>query len=170
MSLVGFRANNHRQQVGKRGANDKVDDRGTLPEFIAEMEERFGVFDLDVAASFENAKARRFYTAEDDGLSLPWIGNVWCNPPYSGLAAWVSKAWEEWDCGNAHSIVMLLPANRTEQKWWQDHIEHRRDRSDSPLKVEFLPGRMRFIRPNAVIDPRGDRPPFGCVLAIWRKS
>jgi hypothetical protein len=92
---------------------------------------------------------------------------VWCNPPYSNLGDWVSKAWAEWP--SSRGIVMLLPANRVEQKWWQEHVEPRRDRPDSPLKVEFLPGRMRFIRPNAVIGPKGDRPPFGCALLIWRE-
>lgn len=62
---------------------------------------------------------------------------------------------------------MLLPANRVEQKWWQEHVEPVRDRPGSPLTVEFLAGRMRFIRPTAVIGPKGDRPPFGCALLIW---
>ena len=31
-------------------------------------------FDLDVCALPENAKCKRFYTPEDDGLSQPWGG------------------------------------------------------------------------------------------------
>jgi hypothetical protein len=62
---------------------------------------------------------------------------------------------------------MLLPANRVEQGWWQDHVEPFRDRPGSPLRVEFLRGRMRFDRPGWQPGPKGDRPPFGCALLIW---
>lgn len=166
--IAGFRATNHPQQTGKRGATDAVDDRGTDPAFIAQLEERFGKFTLDVAAAEHNAKAPRFYTREEDGLSQPWHGNVWCNPPYSDCGAWVRKAWEEWRAnGPPELIAMLLPANRVEQGWWQDHVEPFRDRPGSPLRVEFLRGRMRFHRPDWQPGPKGDRPPFGCALLIW---
>jgi phage N-6-adenine-methyltransferase len=166
MALAGFRAQNHPQQTGARGVLDEVDDRGTLPEFVAGLEERFGEpFTLDVAAAAHNAKAPRYFTRADDGLAQSWSGErVWCNPPYSNLADWLAKAWAEWP--NTRGIVMLLPANRVEQKWWQEHVEPFRDRGGA-LSVEFLPGRMRFIRPDVVIGPKGDRPPFGCCLLIW---
>lgn len=188
MSLVGFKAQNHGQQTAKRGAKDDVDDRGTLPEFIAELEARYlEPFTLDVAAAKHNAKAKRYYTRKDNGLERAWYGNVWCNPPYSDCGAWVRKAWTEWDrrvsglsgaiqiaMGDADPlpkrITMLLPANRVEQKWWQELVEPFRDRPDSDLQVEFLPGRMRFIRPGVEVGPKGDRPPFGCCLLIWERS
>ena len=168
MTLAGFKASNHPQQTAKRGASDEVDDRGTDPAFIAELEKRFGTFDLDAAAAPHNAKALWYYTREDDGLAQPWIGRTWCNPPYSDCGAWVRKAWEEWEKGTVDGlIVMLLPANRVEQGWWQDHVEPFRDQSGSPLRVEFLRGRMRFDRPDWTPGPKGDRPPFGCCLLIW---
>lgn len=199
MSLANFKATNHPQQTAKRGADDAVDDRGTDPAFIASLEARFGKFTLDVAAAPHNAKAPRFYTRDDDGLSQPWTNNatatgdfwtrykrgnerVWCNPPYSDIRPWVEKAWIEFHgrtplfrSGNLKTfsqyppllIAMLLPANRVEQGWWQDHVEPFRDRPDSPLRVEFLRGRMRFDRPDWTPGPKGDRPPFGCALLIW---
>jgi phage N-6-adenine-methyltransferase len=167
VTLVGFKARNHPQQTVK----DAVDDRGTTADFFAQMTERFGPFDLDVAAASHNAKCERYYTIEDDGLTQPWNAErVWCNPPYSNIGAWVERAWWLFCAGQARNIVMLLPANRTEQKWWQEHIEPRRDRPNSPLRVEFLPGRMRFDRPGVVIGPKGDRPPFGCCLLIWETT
>lgn len=66
-------------------------------------------------------------------------------------------------------IVMLLPANRTEQGWWQDLVEPALRARRRDFHVEFLRGRPRFIRPNAVIGPKGDRPPFGCCLLIWQR-
>jgi phage N-6-adenine-methyltransferase len=165
--LAGFKASNHPQQLATRGALDEVDDRGTEPEYVRSLESRFGEpFTLDVAAAPHNAKAPRYFTRADDGLQQSWAGErVWCNPPYSNLYAWVAKAWSEFE--NTRGIVMLLPANRPEQKWWQELVEPKRDRPGSPLRVEFLPGRMRFERRDKTIGPKGDRPPFGCCLLIW---
>lgn len=181
MTLLNFKASNHPQQTAKRGAADDVDDRGTDPAFIARLEERFGPFTLDVAAAEHNAKAPTHYTRDDNGLSRDWSGRVWCNPPYSDCGAWVRKAWSEWDPDGwkqidrgayrhgqgVDLIAMLLPANRVEQGWWQDHVEPHRDRPGSPLRVEFLRGRMRFDRPGWDKPAKGDRPPFGCALLIW---
>ncbi|AZS07323.1 methyltransferase [Gordonia phage Dorito] len=38
---------------------------------------------------------------------------------------------------------------------------------DKILSIRFLPGRMRFTRPDWTPGPKGDRPPFGCCLLIW---
>lgn len=170
MSLVNFKAGNHPQQTAKRGARDDVDDRGTDWAFIRQLEERFGTFTLDVAAAPHNAKASDYYTRDDDGLERPWTGRVWCNPPYSDCGAWVRKAWAEWGHARTERIVLLLPANRVEQKWWQEHVEPFRDRPGSPLTVEFQPGRMRFDRPGWTPGPKGDRPPFGVCLLIWQEA
>lgn len=187
MTLAGFKSNNHPQQTAKRGARDDVDDRGTDPAFIASLEARFGRFDMDVAAAEHNRKADIYYDRNDDGLMRPWSGRVWCNPPYSDCGAWVDKAWSEWSAGPGEDfdamarrhrryvlrgetpslIAMLLPANRVEQAWWQDLVEPYRDRPGSPLRVEFLRGRMRFERPGWTKPEKGDRPPFGCCLLIW---
>ena len=58
-------------------------------------------FDLDVASPPGgpwHVPAKRWYTAEDDGLTQPWDGLVWCNPPYSGLRPWVDR-WASHDRG-----------------------------------------------------------------------
>lgn len=58
-------------------------------------------FDLDVAAPAGgpwHVPAKRYYTAADDGLTSPWDGLVWCNPPYSGLRPWVDR-WAAHPCG-----------------------------------------------------------------------
>jgi phage N-6-adenine-methyltransferase len=166
MSLVSFKSQNHPQQTEIRGALDDVDDRATLPLYMLQFEERFGKFTLDVAAAKHNAKCARFFTKEQDGLAQSWADElVWCNPPYSDIYPWIYKAWDERE--RTRGIVMLLPANRTEQKWWQQLVEPHRDRVGSGLTVEFLPGRMRFLRPGQSEIGPNERPPFGCVLLIW---
>lgn len=128
MTLIGFRSSNHPQQTARRGPNEATDDRATHPDVFRTIDARFH-FTVDVAASIDNTKCARYYTLADDGLAQSWAGErVWCNPPYSDITPWVRKAWSEWSAHNhATCIVMLLPANRTEQAWWQDLVEPYRD-------------------------------------------
>src|SRR6185369_13955822 len=121
MSLVGFKAQNHPQQK----ARADVDNRSITDADFAPLQERFK-FTIDAAATPENAKLPRYWTAEDDSLQQCWADErVWCNPPYSNIRPWVEKAFAEtftgtwwpnpldefgdyWYC---QLVVMLLPAN-----------------------------------------------------------
>ena len=53
------------------------------------------VFDLDVAApvdpAYRTCPARAYLTPVEDGLTAPWWGLVWCNPPYSNPQAWIDR-------------------------------------------------------------------------------
>ena len=90
-------------------------------------------FTLDVCATPQNAKCRKFFTKEQDGLSKNWGGHVcWCNPPYGRqIGAWVKKAAE----GDS-TVVMLLPA-RTDTAWFHDYIYGK-------AEIRFIRGRLKF--------------------------
>jgi phage N-6-adenine-methyltransferase len=173
MTLTNFKSRNHPQQVGKRGADDATDDRRTPQDLFDALDAEFR-FTLDAAASVENAKCAKYFTLDNSGLSESWRGErVWCNPPYSDCAAWVEKAWSEMLAG-CRLVVMLLPANRTEQEWWQSLVERHRDRSVGfyphvRVRTRFLKGRIRFDRPGWTKPAKGDRPPFGLCLLIWER-
>ena len=53
------------------------------------------VFDMDVAAPVDPSRrscpARRYLTPVEDGLTQPWGGVVWCNPPYSAVRPWAER-------------------------------------------------------------------------------
>lgn len=197
MALTGFKAQNHPQQTGKRGAKPEVDNLATPPEMFAPFHDRFR-FTIDVAALPHNTKLERYFAPPGarglgagargiNGLECSWAGErVWCNPPYSEIEPWVQKAWEE--SARADLIVMLLPANRPEQGWWQRWVEPYRDRhidcgycgsgqwpaptfgdggERPPLRVEFIAGRPRFIKHGFDKVEPNQRPPFGCCLLIW---
>lgn len=51
-------------------------------------------FDLDPAspaAGISQVPASKVYTKDDDGLTRPWFGFVWCNPPFSHATAWADR-------------------------------------------------------------------------------
>jgi len=171
MSLVAFKARNHPQQT----VRDDVDDRRTDLAFFATLHAQHG-FTVDAAASDDNALLPRYWTRETDALRQSWSGErVWCNPPFSAplLERFVEKAWWEMVDGSADLVVMLLPANRCEQGFWQRHVEPYRDADPLHgvrLASRFLPNRMRFGWPESRPRPlKGDRPPFGCVLLTWSR-
>lgn len=108
----------------------------TPDDFFAACARVWGPFDLDVAADASNARAPRYLTKADDGLTTPWHGNVWANPPYLKyeLHKWVERAQ---DYGGPS--VMLLPA-RVDVKWFHDAVY--RDRSTFLL----IKGRLSFAK------------------------
>ena len=61
--------------------SSKTDLWETPQDLFDRLDDEFG-FDLDACALPQNAKCERYYTPEMDGLSQPWDGVVWCNPPY----------------------------------------------------------------------------------------
>jgi phage N-6-adenine-methyltransferase len=135
---------------GPEPRNGRTDSWGTPPEVFDPLHAEFH-FAADVAAADDNAKCARYLTEEEDGLSQPWhvlapLGAIFCNPPYrrGQIARWVAKAWEESRLGC--TVVMLLPADKTEQAWWHQYVwdaEQCRVRQD--VEVRFLRGRVRFV-------------------------
>ena len=109
----------------------------TPPGTFAALAAEFGPFDLDPAATADNAKAPMFYTMADDGLSQPWKGRVWLNPPYGKtIPRWMAKAAAEAADGRAELVCCLVPA-RPDTRWW-------REATSAAALVRFLPGRIRF--------------------------
>lgn len=170
MSLVGFNPTNHPQQVGKRGASDTVDERIT-PQWLFDEFNAIHGFTLDVAANAKNTKCEKFFDLESDGLSKSWAGErVWCNPPYSNIAAWVAKATWETVAFKCPLAVLLLPANRTEQKWWQGFIEPFRDLPEPFVTTRFLAKRINFGVPGNEEAKFNSSPPFGLVVVTFKAA
>lgn len=112
------------------------DEWSTPPAFVEAMAAEFGPFDLDVCCRPETAKAARFYTKADDGLSRPWVGRVWLNPPYSKPRPWLEKAASEVAAGRATVVVALLPAS-VDTRWFHEAVLGR-------AELRFVRGRVRF--------------------------
>ena len=112
--------------------SSKKDDWTTPQDFFDVLNEEFH-FDLDVCASDTNHKCDEYFTKEQDGLSQPWHGFVWCNPPYGREIGKWAKAVSEYEGGG----VMLMPA-RTDTRWFHDYIYHK------ATEIRFVKGRLKF--------------------------
>jgi len=110
-------------------------------------------FTLDVCALPENAKCKRFYTPNDDGLAQRWKGVCWCNPPYGrNIGRWVEKAYASAIAGDA-TVVCLIPA-RTDTTWWHRYVM-------AASEVWLVSGRIRFGKARAGA-------PFPSAIVIFR--
>lgn len=82
-----------------------------------------GAIDLDPASTPEAntvIKAERFYTRRDDGLTKPWQGRVWMNPPYAYplVEQFAQKFAASIDDGAVTAAIALVN-NATETEWFQ---------------------------------------------------
>lgn len=114
-----------------------TDNWSTPQDFFDKLNDEFH-FTLDVCADENNHKCEHYYTKEIDGLSRPWIGAIWCNPPYGRkIGEWVRRAYISSNIGSA-TVVMLLPA-RTDTRWFHDYIYNK-----SNIEIRFIKGRLKF--------------------------
>ena len=65
-------------------------------------------------------QAKKFYTAESNGLTHNWYGHVWLNPPYQAylIDKFIEKFLDEWHNGHISQAIILVN-NATETAWWQ---------------------------------------------------
>jgi hypothetical protein len=110
------------------------------------------VFDLDPCSPGPHhwVPARKVYTKADDGLSLPWEGLVFCNPPYGGRMGQVPWLIRFLDHGNGIGVFRAY----TSASWFHDHIP----RAEMIL---FPRGKTKFIREDGIV---GKSPGHGVVL------
>lgn len=93
-----------------------------------------GEFDLDPCSPIRRPwdTAKRHFSVIDNGLALPWVGRVWCNPPYGAAAArWLARCA---DHGNAIALVFA----RTETRMFFEHVWPK------AAGVLFIEGRLHF--------------------------
>lgn len=105
----------------------------TPPEILAAL----GPFDIDPCAPIVRPwdMARHHYTIRDEGLSRPWVGRVWCNPPFGRYQApkWLARMAAHGDG------IALIPA-RTETEMFFASVWGVAD------GVLFIEGRPHFHR------------------------
>lgn len=114
-------------------------------------------FDLDVAAPPGGSlvPCDRYYTKADDGLTSPWYGTVWMNPPFSEATPWTNRWFDHGDG------IALLPAAKS--RWFVSMW------SNPSVTIAVLPSDLRFsngqtISPVCVLAGIGPR--AGAVAAV----
>lgn len=119
-----------------------------------------GPFDLDPCSAPDPLiwpTADRHYTLPVDGLSQPWFGRVWLNPPYGQQAwRWLAKL-------AAHGNGVALVFARTETGGFVREVWGKAD------AVLFLHGRLHFHHANGVRAAANSGAP-SCLVAYGRNN
>lgn len=113
-----------------------TDEWATPQDFFNKVSGEFGGFDLDVCPTADNRKCERYYSMADNGLQQDWAAKNWCNPPYSDIKRWVTKARREQLKGNM--TVMLIPS-RTDTAIFHYSIYNKAN-----VELRFIRGRLKF--------------------------
>lgn len=121
-------------------------DSWVTPPYIIEA---LGPFDLDPCCpvNMPHRTATVMLTKADDGLTAPYHGRVWFNPPYGrGIGAWYRRMA---DHGNGTALIFC----RTDTKAFHELI------FPFAHAFFFLEGRVAFIDCNSY--PDGEKPKSG---------
>jgi len=135
---------------------DENDDVATKPELWRPLGRAVNGFDLDPAAGCEPERiAENRYTKEDDGLSQPWYGNVWLNPPFSEKTPWYRKLVDEYwngDVDRAVAIATVDPSCDWFHEWFST--------SDA---ICYLDGRDWYLA-------KESSPSFSTMVGAWNPT
>jgi DNA N-6-adenine-methyltransferase (Dam) len=129
----------HQQCVGKSQVH-------ITPRWIID---RLGPFDVDPAAADPRPWdcAAVNFTEADDGLSRPWHGRVWLNPPFDRyrVGTWIRRLAE-------HGTGAALLHARTEAGWFEPIWAH-------ASGILFMADRIKFFRPDGSEQPANSGAP-----------
>lgn len=116
-----------------------------------------GEFDLDPCACSEPRPwptAKMHCTAEDDGLSFPWFGRVWLNPPYGNpsiVGPWMRRMAKH---GQGTALIFA----RTETALFHETVW------GAASAIMFLRGRLFFCRSDGILANNNAGAP-SCLIA-----
>lgn len=126
------------------------------PKYILEA---LGEFDFDPCACIPQPwpTAKRMLTRTDNGLTAPWNGRIWLNPPYgTQIREWMLRMAQ-------HDNGIALVPPRTETKWFFESVWGK------ARALLFIQGRVKFHYPTGEIS-KGSTPMPSCLIAYGIKN
>lgn len=129
-------------------------DEYETPRWLFEQLDREFHFECDAAATAKNTKCGHYFSGDVlSAIDLQnWGGKTymvfWLNPPYSKVAAFMKKAYEESLKG---AIVVCLIPSRTDTRYWHEYCMKAHE-------IRFIHGRLKFG------DGKGSAPFPSCVV------
>jgi hypothetical protein len=95
----------------------------TPDEILTPVRQVLGAIDLDPAScemGQARVQARTYYTLADDGLTHPWHGKIFLNPPYkhAEVTRFIAKLFQELDAGHTTDAILVVN-NVTQTDWFQ---------------------------------------------------
>jgi hypothetical protein len=109
----------------------------------------------------------------------PWC--IFNNPPFTDIGSRVEKVWRTIEEARGLQfevrVAMIMPGNRGEQPWWQEHVEPflaghaHENRCGYQLTAHHPPGRQAYGYPG---NPAGigskAATPWPTLMLLWRRA
>jgi phage N-6-adenine-methyltransferase len=137
LPILASGLNNRFMAIGSALYSSRSEEWETPDGLFRKLDDRFH-FTLDACATAANAKCKRFFSKDDNGLAQDWSAErVFMNPPYGKeIGLWMHKAKAE---ANRGALVVCLVHARTDTRWWHESVQNCAD------EIYFLRGRLRFL-------------------------
>jgi phage N-6-adenine-methyltransferase len=125
---------------GQKALFSKASDLWETPQWLFDKLDQEFHFDCDAAARYENKKCLYHF---NDALTHQWfrspeygvkLEQFYLNPPYSKIAAFMQKAYEE--AMKGATVVCLIPC-RTDTRYWHEYCM-------KASEIRFIKGRLKF--------------------------
>lgn len=143
----------------------KNSDEWSTPQWLYNLLHSEFKFQFDPCCTFKNQKCQYGtgldersaygYHQSFDSLAINWFErgykSCFLNPPYSKIAAFMKKAFEESQKGAI--VVCLIPA-RTDTKYWHDYVM-------KAAEIRFVKGRLKF-------GDQTNSAPFPSVIVVFK--
>jgi len=135
---------------------EKNDEVATSPKLWRPLDRAFGGFDLDPAAGVEPTPiAEDRYTKDDDGLTSPWYGTVWLNPPFSEKDPWYRRLVSHYQDDRIDAAAAVSTVDPS-ANWFHTHFS-------TADMICYLDGRNWYIG-------HGDSPSFSTQIGLWNPT
>jgi len=135
---------------------EKNDEVATAPKLWRPLAAAMGGFDLDPAAGAEPTPiADERYTPADDGLTSPWFGTVWLNPPFSEKTPWFRRLVDQYRNGDVDAAVALSTVDPS-ANWFHESFA-------SADVIGYPAERNLYLG-------AGDSPSFSTMIGVWNPT
>lgn len=143
-----------------KGPENTISDIWLTPKWIIDA---IGISDLDPCGWLPNGKpvvetAKKYITEIENGLIQPWVGSVFCNPPYSDLKIWLNLCADYYN--KTQNDVIVLCFVRSETNAFQQNIKN-------ATGINLINKRIKFLNYEGIEKTNGNAP--SCLIA-WGES
>lgn len=119
---------------------------------------------IDVCGSAKHHKLPFYFKKNQDALTKDWKKDFWMNPPYTKVAKFMKKAYDEHKKWNVTGLILVY--SKTDVHWFHKYVYNKQRRR---WLAEFYPieGRVKFWKNGKKTEYPA---PYGSCFIVFRKK
>lgn len=142
----------------------------TPSDLIVAITDRFGSFTIDLAATYDNTKAAKFFGPKLDSISQDWVnaigdGVAWLNPPFGNIEPWAKKCAETSSLAEGLATILLLVPASVGANWFRNFVHGKAQVIALTPRVTFV-GHTQAFPKDLMLCVYGAR--YRPLFDVWR--